>query len=172
VILGAMRGAGHVVTEINPFEKPLPAVLPGGRPESPYVQRLRLMWAGMREQVAAAFPPAPGTLKDIDALLKDVEARYVTDAYHSLSIEGYRVTATLIEKIRDGHERARAGEFLCKHRVFGGFHRRTCKGAGTGTSSSATRMTKFGPRLPIDYEQCCIDRLNPPPKAGIGADLP
>jgi hypothetical protein len=101
-ILGAMRGAGHVVTETNPFEKPLPAVLPDGRPESPYVQRLRLMWAGMREQVAAAFPPAPGAPKDIGALLKDVEARYVTDAYHSLSIEGYRVTAALIEKIRDG----------------------------------------------------------------------
>lgn len=101
-ILGAMRGAGHVVTEINPFEKPLPALLPGGRPESPYVQRLHLMWADMREQVVAAFPPAPGAPKDIDALLKDVEARYVTDAYHSLSIEGYRVTATLIEKIRDG----------------------------------------------------------------------
>ena len=27
----------------------------------------------------------------------------MTDAYHSLSIEGYRVTATLIEKIRDGN---------------------------------------------------------------------
>jgi hypothetical protein len=101
-ILGAMRGAGHVVNEVDPFEKPLPTVLPGGRPESPYVQRLRLMWAGMREQVVAAFPPAPGAPKDIDALLKDVEARYVTDAYHSLSIEGYRVTAALIEKIRDG----------------------------------------------------------------------
>ena len=100
-ILGAMRAAGHVVTEANPFEKPLPAVLPGGRPESPYVQRLRLMWADMRAQVVAAFPPAPGAPEDIDALLKDVEARYVTDAYHSLSIEGYRVTATLIEKIRD-----------------------------------------------------------------------
>ncbi len=100
-ILGAMRGAGHVVTEINPFEKPLPAALPDGRPESPYVQRLRLMWTDMREEVVAAFPPAPGAPKDIDALLKDVEARYVTDAYHSLSIEGYRVTATLIEKIRD-----------------------------------------------------------------------
>jgi Fic/DOC family len=101
-ILGSMRGAGHVVTEINPFEKPLPTVLLGGRPESPYVRRLRLMWADMREQVVVVFPPAPGTPKDIDALLKDVEARYVTDAYHSLSIEGYRVTATLIEKIRDG----------------------------------------------------------------------
>ena len=100
-VLGAMRAAGHVVTEANPFDKPLPAVLPGGRPESPHVQRLRLMWADMREQAAAAFPTAPGAPRNIDALLKDVAARYVTDAYHSLSIEGYRVTATLIEKIRD-----------------------------------------------------------------------
>jgi hypothetical protein len=103
-ILGAMRGAGHTVSEAaNPFEKPRPTVLPGGRPESPYVQRLRLMWAEMRERVIPAFPHAPGAPRDIDALLKDVEARYVTDAYHSLSIEGYRVTATLIEKIRDGN---------------------------------------------------------------------
>jgi hypothetical protein len=102
-IVGAMRSAGHGVNEINPFEKPLPALLPGGRPESPYVQRLRLMWAEMRQSVIAAFPRAPGAPQDVDALLKDVEARYVTDAYHSLSIEGYRVTATLIEKIRDGN---------------------------------------------------------------------
>ncbi|MGH8674217.1 MAG: Fic family protein [Burkholderiales bacterium] len=101
-IAGAMRGAGHAINEVNPFEKPLPALLPGGRPESPYVQRLRLMWAEMRERVLAAFPPASGAPRDIEALLKDVEARYVTDAYHSLSIEGYRVTATLIEKVRDG----------------------------------------------------------------------
>jgi hypothetical protein len=102
-IVGAMRSAGHGVNEISPFEKPLPTLLPGGRPESPYVQRLRLMWAEMKGSVVAAFPPAPGAPKDIDALLKDVDARYVTDAYHSLSIEGYRVSATLIEKIRDGN---------------------------------------------------------------------
>lgn len=101
-IVGAMRSAGHAMNEVNPFEKPRPALLPSGRPESPYVQRLRLMWADMREQIVAAFPPALGAPKSIDALLKDVEARYVTDAYHSLSIEGYRVTATLIEKIREG----------------------------------------------------------------------
>lgn len=102
-IAGAMRSAGHGVNEASPFEKPLPSFLTGRRPESPYVQRLRLMWAEMRENVIAAFPRAPGAPKDIKALLKDLEARYVTDAYHSLSIEGYRVTATLIEKIRDGN---------------------------------------------------------------------
>ena len=113
-ILGAMRSAGYVINEVNPFEKPLPTLLPGGRPESPYVQRLRLMWAQMRGRVIAAFPPPPGAPADIDALLRDVEARYVTDAYHSLSIEGYRVAPTLIEKVRDaswnpdGNERDRA----------------------------------------------------------------
>lgn len=101
-IVGAMRSAGHGVNEANPFDKPLPTLLPGGRPESPYVRRLRLMWAEMRGPVIAAFPQLPVAPKDIDALLKDVEARYITDAYHSLSIEGYRVTVTLIEKIRDG----------------------------------------------------------------------
>lgn len=101
-ILGAMRGAGYVVNEVNPFDKPPSALLRGGRPESPYVQRMRLMWARMRERVIAVFP-APQTLPaDVDALLKDVEARYVTDAYHSLSIEGYRVSATLIERVRRG----------------------------------------------------------------------
>jgi hypothetical protein len=102
-ILGAMRGAGYAVSEANPFDRHLRTQLPGRRPESPYVQRLRLMWAEMREGVIAAFPPAPGAPRDIDAVLKDVEARYVTDAYHSLSIEGYRASASLIEKVRDGN---------------------------------------------------------------------
>ncbi len=101
-ILGAMRGAGYVIREVNPFEKALATATPGGRAESPHVQRLRLMWSEMRARVIAAFPPAPGAPADIDALLKDVEARYVTDAYHSLSIEGYRVSPTLIQKLRDG----------------------------------------------------------------------
>ena len=64
----------------------------------------------LRERVIAAFPPALGAPADIDALLKDVEARFVTDAYHSLSIEGYRVSAALIEKVRDGNWKPDANE--------------------------------------------------------------
>lgn len=101
-IAGAMRSAGYAINEVNPFERALPSVLPGGRPESPYVQRLRLMWAEMRETVTKTFPARPAAPTDIERLLKDVEARYVADAYHSLSIEGYRLTAALIEKGRDG----------------------------------------------------------------------
>jgi Fic family protein len=56
----------------------------------------------MRNAVIASFPPPnPGRL-DPKALLEDIEARYVADAYHSLSIEGYRVTPELIERVRDG----------------------------------------------------------------------
>jgi Fic family protein len=102
-ILGAMRSAGNVVNELNPFAAALPTLLPGGRAESPYVQRLRLLWAAMREQIIQAFPASRDKPTDTEALLKEVEARYVSDAYHSLSIEGYRVTADLIEKIRNGN---------------------------------------------------------------------
>ena len=102
-ILGAMRAAGHTVIEANPFSSPPPALLASGQPESPHVQRIRLMWAAMREPVAGIFPSANSSAIDPDALLQDIEARYVSDAYHSLSIEGYRVTADLIEKIRNGN---------------------------------------------------------------------
>ena len=98
-----MRSAGNVVNELNPFTAPLPALLPGGRAESPYVQRLRILWAAMRDPVIQVFPAAQNKPTDTEALLREVEARYVSDAYHSLSIEGYRVTPDLIEKIRNGN---------------------------------------------------------------------
>ncbi len=102
-IVSAMRRAGHDVHETNPFQRPLPTLLPGGRIESPYVQRLRLMWTEMREHVIASFPAPPKAAINREALMQDVEARYVTDAYHSLSIEGYRVSPALIERVRDGN---------------------------------------------------------------------
>ena len=34
--------------------------------------------------------------------MRNVEEIYLADAYHSLSIEGYRVSEELIEKVRDG----------------------------------------------------------------------
>lgn len=100
-ITRTMRSAGYTVQEASPFDAP-PMPLRTGRPASPHVQRLRLNWAAMRESVIAAFP-APAPLPTDEArVLMDIEARYVADAYHSLSIEGYHVTASLIEKIRNG----------------------------------------------------------------------
>lgn len=40
---------------------------------------------------------------DVASILADVSERYVADAYNSLSIEGYRVTPELIEKLRSGN---------------------------------------------------------------------
>ena len=72
-VLNAMRTAGYTVYETNPFEM-APHQLPGGRPESPYGQRLRLMWAQMRNDVAADFPTPRRAPFDAERLLKEIEA--------------------------------------------------------------------------------------------------
>jgi Fic family protein len=60
------------------------------------------MWQTMRETVIANFPEPPNRSPDMETYLQQVEDVYVTDAYHSLSIEGYRVTSELIELVRSG----------------------------------------------------------------------
>lgn len=70
--------------------------------KSPYVARLQAMWAAMRSDVIEIFPIAPGLPTDPQNYLAQVEEKYVQDAYHSLSIEGCRVTQQLIECIREG----------------------------------------------------------------------
>jgi hypothetical protein len=101
-IVNTMKSADYVVIETSPFDVVPPALL-GGRPESPYVQRLRVMWERMREVVIENLPVPSALPSNIGAALKDVEDRYVSDAYHSLSIEGYRVTPELIERVRSGN---------------------------------------------------------------------
>jgi len=71
------------------------------REASPYVTRMRLDWQAMRSDIIDAFPKAPPAAVDIDAYMKHVEDVYVTDAYHSLSIEGYQVSEELIRRVRD-----------------------------------------------------------------------
>ncbi|MGZ8487640.1 MAG: cell filamentation protein Fic, partial [Candidatus Binatia bacterium] len=60
------------------------------------------MWQQMRGPVIEKFPASPGQRPEITAYLKHVQEVYVTDAYHSLSIEGYRVNPGLIERVRSG----------------------------------------------------------------------
>jgi hypothetical protein len=99
-IVATMRAAGYDVRESDPFETKLLVIL-SGRERSPYVNRMRLMWQMMREPVMERFPEAPGLPKNIKRYLQQVDDVYVTDAYHSLSIEGYRVSAELIERVRN-----------------------------------------------------------------------
>ncbi len=100
-ILKTMRAAWYEVRESDPFAVRMPSVL-SLREASPYVNRIRLMWQQMREPIIERFPPAPGRPDTGDAYLRRVEEIYVTDAYHSLSIEGYRVSPELIERVRGG----------------------------------------------------------------------
>jgi hypothetical protein len=100
-IAGVMRRAGYAFTEVNPFFDPLPALC-ATRGESPYVTRVRLMWAEMREDVIDSFPAEPGLPVDKEAYLTAVQDTYLRDAYNSLSIEGYHVTNALIERVASG----------------------------------------------------------------------
>ncbi|MEJ2457820.1 MAG: hypothetical protein P8Y58_06580 [Novosphingobium sp.] len=113
-ILGTMRAAGHVVRESDPFQQRL-APMERQRETSPYVHRIRLLWAKIREDIVGRFPPPPRQ-NDIDAYIQAVDDIYVTDAYHSLSIEGYRVSRELIERVRSGSWNPESDEADRAHR--------------------------------------------------------
>lgn len=100
-ISAAMKSAGYVVRETDPFAPRL-ALAPMEAPEPPIVARVRALWESMRPTVIAAFPPAPGRPRNRRTYLKIIDGLYQNDAYHSLSIEGYRVTPKLIERVRQG----------------------------------------------------------------------
>ena len=100
-IVRAMKRAGYDVRESDPFE----AGQTFGRPRAkaaPMVGRLEMMWPATRETIIKNFPKAPGLPEDKNAYLRNVDEIYQSDAYHSLSIEGYSVTPDLIEKVRQG----------------------------------------------------------------------
>jgi hypothetical protein len=99
-IVATMRAANYTIQETDPFSGT--PVTFAARETSPYVNRLRMMWANMREPVLKNFPAPPGLPKDPDEYLKRVDELYANDAYNSLSIEGYKVSAALIERVRTG----------------------------------------------------------------------
>ncbi len=101
-IIKSMRAADYDVRENDPFEAKSPVII-SSRERSPYVHRIRLMWQSMREPILSVFPASPGLPKDTDAYLKQTADTYLQDAYNSLSIEGYKVSAELIERVRHGN---------------------------------------------------------------------
>lgn len=100
-ILSSMRAAGYDVRESDPFAPHQPFHT-RGRGAAPVVERLRAMWETCREPVIAAFPEAPGLPTDRRPYLSFVDESYQSDAYHSLSIEGYRVTPELVARVQSG----------------------------------------------------------------------
>jgi hypothetical protein len=101
-VVKAMKSAGYDVRESDPFEATqtfsrVPQAVP------PIVTRIQAMWHSMRDVVAAKFLDAPGLPGDKRGYLESVEEIYKSDAYHSLSIEGYSVTPALIERVQAGN---------------------------------------------------------------------
>ncbi len=100
-IVKAMTNAGYKVQVINPYAEVAGFIPTIGatRERSPYVLRLKSMWAGWRNDVLSIFQDVPVVPVETDSYLQQVEDRYVADAYNSLSIEGYQVTDALIERV-------------------------------------------------------------------------
>jgi hypothetical protein len=101
-IMAAMSGAGYDVRERNPFEAAQVFAAPRQAPV-PIVGRIGMLWESMRGTVIENFPKAPGLPKNKRAYLHFIDEIYKSDAYHSLSIEGYSVTPALIERVRQGN---------------------------------------------------------------------
>ena len=100
-LLEVMRSAGHRVRETSPFKNVSP-VLVLRSADHPAATRLGSMWESFRETAASIMPATIGIPNDVDAYMADVDERYQIDAYHSLSIEGYRVSQHLIDRVRTG----------------------------------------------------------------------
>lgn len=71
----------------------------------PIVGRLSELWSSARHPVMSVVPPLQPTPRSDSfkqEYLDTITESYADDAYHSLSIEGYRVTPELIERVRSG----------------------------------------------------------------------
>ena len=101
-ILDYMVRIGHNLRPEDPFEDKMGSTFASGRIISPYTIRLRLMWKKMKEQILVLNPKAANSTLSLEEVLGNMDENYVRDSYHSLSIEGYRVTEGLIERVRSG----------------------------------------------------------------------
>jgi len=95
-----MTKLGYELRPENPFEDSSSIQLE--KTLSPYATRIHLLWEKMRGQLLAIGCPKPSLSLSQEEILGNMEANYVKDSYHSLSIEGYRVTEGLIDQVKSG----------------------------------------------------------------------
>lgn len=113
-ILKTMKAADFDCREVDPFDEPSLLIFKKSE-RSPYVNRLWLIWHTMRYPILKNFVSPPGVPSNTTKYLERAQQTYITDAYHSLSIEGYKVSRQLIEQVRLGawnpesNERDRGG---------------------------------------------------------------
>jgi hypothetical protein len=94
-----LKVIGIITKAENPFQK-TQSVLSKIKSISPIAIRIKILWVTARKQILHLFPKAPGLPKNSKKYLTSMEEIYQTDAYHSLSIEGYQITPELIEKVK------------------------------------------------------------------------
>ncbi len=102
-VIRDMKLAGFSVKPMNPFVRFVPSIgLKSFR--SPYSPRIITMWNNFRGDVIKLFPEPLIRMQgvDSDTIINRIREKVDEDAYHSLSIEGYRVTDYLIKRIRSG----------------------------------------------------------------------
>ena len=100
-IIGAMKSAGYDVRESNPFEAGQVFGAPAA--VAPIVKRIRMLWESTRPARHRDIPESAGTAEGYGRLSSHLSMRFIkSDAYHSLSIEGYSVSPEVIEKVQAG----------------------------------------------------------------------
>ncbi|WP_441227929.1 hypothetical protein AB7813_05450 [Tardiphaga sp. 20_F10_N6_6] len=114
-IVKTMKSAGYDFRESDPFseQQNVSAVLTGA---APIVARLKAIWESQRQAVRDVLPRTPGIPDDKDSYMKFVDGIYKSDAYHSLSMEGYSVTPELIDRVRQGNWDPNGNEQETKNR--------------------------------------------------------
>lgn len=97
-----LAGVGIVLPRVeNPFDHQPPVVF-GNREASPLAARIHYLWARHREAVLSHRPDLPDEAMSPESFRKTIEAAKLDDTYHSLSIERYRVTPELIQRVASG----------------------------------------------------------------------
>lgn len=99
----ATEAIGLQVKRENPFDRDTPTLEAECRVTLPPVGRICAMFRAMREPVLKVFRNVkPSAIRSAVACVKRIDEVYAHDAYNSLSIEGYRVSADLVRRIREG----------------------------------------------------------------------
>ncbi len=101
-----MVGAGfESIKVVNPFEIS-PVVMGKASKVTPGATRVKIMWQQMRQTIIDCFegydPEFDFFSRPLDKTVTMIKELYVRDAYNSLSIEGYKVTSDLIERVSTG----------------------------------------------------------------------
>ena len=97
-----MNLGGFKVTERNPFSEEFRALTPWVPTRTPAALRIEGLWAAMRGTVSKIFGAPPAEPNNKKKYLEETKDVFTHDAYNSLSIEGFKVTPDLIEKVRSG----------------------------------------------------------------------